>query len=306
MAPNRKRLRGAALVVASGILWGFSGTCGQLLSQNCGVPVEWVTFQRLFWSALFFLVVGLLFDRKNIFALLSNRKDVVHLVIYAVFGMIGCMWFYLEVIAWTNAGTGTLMEQLGLILVLACTCLMEHRGPKALEVLGLIMAFVGIFLVCTHGDPHTLVFAPQGLLWGIAACFGVAFYIMLPVPLLKNHGSLTVTAPAFVIAAAAGALIFHPWTYHVEVTGMVAFGTAGMVICGTILAYLLFMQGEKDAGPMLAGLLNTIELVAAFVISHFWLGTEISIWDIAGAACIISMMIMITLKDPAAVAKPKH
>ena len=63
---------------------------------------------------------------------------------------------------------------------------------------------------------------------------------------------------------------------------------------------MLFMQGEKDAGPMLAGLLNTIELVAAFVISHFWLGTEISIWDIAGAACIIS------LKDPAAVAKPKH
>ncbi|MBR2789829.1 MAG: DMT family transporter [Eggerthellaceae bacterium] len=296
MVSRKQRLRGAVLVVASGILWGFSGTCGQLLSQNCGVPVEWVTFQRLFWSAAFFLVVGLLFDRKNILNLLRNRRDAIQLAVYAVFGMIACMWFYLEVIAWTNAGTGTLMEQLGLLLVLACTCLMEHRGPRPLEILGLVMAFIGIFLVCTHGDPHTLVFAPEGLLWGIAACFGVAFYIMLPVPLLKHHSSLTVTAPAFVIAAVVGAVLFHPWTYQVEVTGTVVFGTAGMVVCGTILAYLLFMQGEKDAGPMLAGLLNTIELVAAFVISHFWLGTPVGVWDVLGSICIISMMILLTLK----------
>ena len=303
MAPGKNRLRGALLVVASGILWGFSGTCGQLLSQNYGVPVQWVTYQRLFWSALFFLIVGFAFDRKNIFAMLRNRRSFIQLVVYAVLGVIGCQWFYLEVISWTNAGTGVLMEQLGLILVLGCTCFMEQRGPKALELVGLVLALVGVFLVCTHGDPHTLVFPLRGLLWGIAACFGVAFYIILPVPLLKDHGSLTVTAPAFVVAAIVGTLIFRPWTYQVDVTVPVALATAGMVVCGTIVAYFLFMQGVRDAGPVLAGLLNTIELVSAFVISYFWLGTPVSVWDIAGAVCIISMMVMVTVKDPSNIAK---
>ena len=295
-ADRRRRLRGVACVAISGILWGFSGTCGQLLSQNCGVPVTWVVVQRLGWSAVFFLIAGLLFKRREMVGLVSNRRSLIQAAVYAVFGIIGCQWFYMEVIAWTNAGTGTLMEQLGLIVVLAVTCVKQHRPPRALEVVGLILALLGVFLVSTHGNPSTLVFAPEGLAWGMAAALGMAAYILLPVPLLEKHDSFTVTSVAMVIAALASVLLFRPWTMDVALTPEVIFGTAGMVICGTILAYFLFLEGIKYTGPVLAGLLDTIELVAAFVISALWLGTPVGIWDVLGSICIMGMMVLLTVK----------
>lgn len=297
-APSRgKLLYGVLCVAASGILWGFSGTCGQLLSQNCGVPVPWIVVQRLVWSAVFFLVACLLFNRRRTFQLLSSKRSVLQAAVYAVFGIIGCQWFYMEVIAWTNAGTGTLMEQLGLIVVLAVTCIRQKRAPHILEIIGLVLALAGVFLVSTHGNPASLAFAPEGLIWGFAAAIGMACYILLPVPLLERYDSFTVTAVSTAIAAIAAVLIFRPWIYDVTWTKEVIIGTAGTVIAGTILAYFLFLEGIKYTGPVLAGLLDTIELVAAFAISAVWLGTPVGIWDVLGSLCIIGMMVFLTVKS---------
>ena len=89
--------------------------------------------------------------------------------------------------------------------------------------------------------------------------------------------------------------MFRPWSFEVELSLPVIGGMAGMIVCGTILAYLFFLQGVRDAGPLLAGLLETVELVAAFAISAVWLGTPVGIWDIAGSVCIMAMMVMMTL-----------
>lgn len=294
--PERKRvLRGAAFVVISGILWGFSGTCGQLLTQNFGIDSRWVVTQRLIWSAIFFLVGALIFDRRNVANLIKKPKSLIQLVAYAIFGIIGCQLFYQETIAWTNAGTGTLMEQLALIVVLVVTCSVERRPPRIIEIIGVVLALLGVFLVSTHGNPASLAMPVEGLLWGLLAAVGMACYVLLPVPLLKEHGSFTVTAPAMVVAAIASLIMFRPWAYDIELSLPVVSGTAGMIICGTILAYLFFLQGVRDTGPMLAGLLETVELVAAFAISAVWLGTPVGIWDIAGSLCIMGMMVMMTM-----------
>ena len=298
-APAR-RARGIVLVTISAILWGFSGSCGEMLSQNCGVPVEWVVVQRLVWSAVILAVAALIFDRRNCAALLKDRTSVIRLICYGTFGVICCQWFYQEVIAWTNAGTGTLMEQLGLIIVLFVTCLRERRKPVRREMLGLILALAGAFIICTQGNLGSLAMAPEGLAWGIAAAIGMALYLLLPVPLLKDHGSFTVMALAMAVAALVSIPLFRPWNYTVALTPEVLFGTAGMTICGTALAYLLFLQGVRDTGPVIAGLLDTIELVAAFLISHVWLGTAITVWDAVGAVCIMAMMALVTRKDVSA------
>ncbi len=292
---GKQILRGVILVFIAGTLWGFSGACGQLLSQVYDVPVRWVLTQRLMWSGLFFLLGGLLFDRANIKRLISTRKQRLQLLVYAIFGLICCQWFYLEAIATSNAGTATLMEQLGLILVLLITCVRDRRNPHKLEMVGLVLALIGVFFVSTHGNPNTLVLTPEGLAWGIAAAFGAMFYIVLPVPLLEHSGSFTVTSVAMVVAAIVAIPVFQPWTYQVDLTLEIVLATAGMIVFGTILSYLCFMQGVRDTGPVLAGLLNTVELVAAFVFTHFWLGTTVAVWDILGCACIMVMMCMMAL-----------
>ncbi len=70
-----------------------------------------------------------------------------------------------------------------------------------------------------------------------------------------------------------------------------------IVLVGTILAYLLFVQGIRDAGPMRAGLLGSVEPVSAIVISAVWLGTPICVYDALGAVAIVCMIALITQRE---------
>ena len=52
--------RGAALTLLGGILWGFSGTCGQFLLQRRGLTSEFIVPIRLMSAGLILLVICLL------------------------------------------------------------------------------------------------------------------------------------------------------------------------------------------------------------------------------------------------------
>lgn len=289
--------RGVFFTTLAGIAWGFSGCCGQLLSQNYGMPVEWVAGQRMMWAALIYALLLLGMRKKSALGMLKKPKTVAQLLTYGTLGIVFCSWFYLGAIARTNAGTGTLMEQLALIIVVGYTCFHERRRPERLEIVGLVLALVGVFFVCTHGDPRNLVFGTDGLVWGLLAMLGAVFYILLPAPLVKEYDSFSVTALAVIVAGLVTVPLFHVWTYDLNITPQIVLALAGMTVFGTIVAYLCFAQGVRDAGPVLAGLLNTVELVASYAISCIWLGTPLSGWDVLGCGCIMVMMVMITLSD---------
>ncbi|MEF2895927.1 MAG: DMT family transporter, partial [Senegalimassilia anaerobia] len=66
---------------------------------------------------------------------------------------------------------------------------------------------------------------------------------------------------------------------------------------GTFFAYLLFLQGVKLAGPMRAGLVGSIEPVAAMAFSTLWLETPITLFDIVGCALIVIMVLLVTQRE---------
>lgn len=70
-----------------------------------------------------------------------------------------------------------------------------------------------------------------------------------------------------------------------------------IVIVGTLGAYMLYLQGVADAGPVRASLLCSVEPVSAMIISALWLGTEVSIWDAAGCFCILIMIFLVTERE---------
>ena len=90
---------------------------------------------------------------------------------------------------------------------------------------------------------------------------------------------------------------FQPWTYEVSMPfeGWCVF--AVIVLVGTILAYLLYVQGVKDAGPTRASLLGSVEPVSAMIISGVWLGDTVSLFDVLGAAAIVTMIVLVTEKE---------
>ena len=76
---------------------------------------------------------------------------------------------------------------------------------------------------------------------------------------------------------------------------------AAIVLVGTLGAYMLYLQGIADAGPVKASLLCSIEPVSAMVISLLWLHVPVTPWDALGCAAIVCMVLLVTEREkPAA------
>lgn len=287
---------GILLTIVGGVGWGFSGTCAQLLFSNAayGVTPQWVVCVRTVLAGSFFVLVALAVDRRRLWAVLRSPKALVSMFVFGVFGVLLCQVCYLNAIKASNAGTATVLQSLNLIIILVVVCLRLRRRPTGKEYVGVALAVVGTFLVSTHGSPTGLAISPEALGWGLATAVAAALYTLLPGKLLAEHGSLVTTGVSMAMGGAVSCLLFRPWTIAVELDASGVAVMAAIVVIGTIVSFLCFLNGVKLVGSMLAGLLGCAEPVTACVLSAVWLGTVFMPVDIVGIAMIIVMMILMT------------
>lgn len=288
-------VRGTLLAAAGGVCWGFSGTAAQLLTSEMGVPVAWITPVRLCMAAVVLLVFCALKCPGKMTALARDRATMGQIVLFALLGVLFTQFSYLSAIAYTNSGIGTMMERLGLLLIMGYTCLRGRRLPYAREGAGVAVALLAVFLMATQGDPSSLSMSPEGFGWGLMAALAMAFYTLLPAKPLAKYGSFVVPAFAMAIAGVVAMVLTRPWTMDVDVTPQVAAVMVAMVLVGTVGAYLMYLQGIADAGPVRASLAGCMEPVSAMVISAVWLHTPFSGFDVASLVLIIAMVVLVTL-----------
>lgn len=287
-SPRSHVARGIIFAALGGTCWGFSGVCIQLCTSEYGLTVPWLTSIRLICGAIIFLIICAIAHRDTLKTILRDKRLIILLVAYALLGVLLPQFCYLSTIAWTNAGIATVLERLGLILVLIYVCIRARRRPNVREVLGVVLAIVGVYLIATQGRGD--LFLPiEGLLWGSLLACTLVFYTVLPVKLLDQWGSVVTTGLAMLIAAVPATLIGQPWTLDVELTWQMVLVLAAMVTSGTILAYVFILQGIKDAGSMRAGLMGSFEPVSATVLSALWLGTDFSPITVVGIVLILIM-----------------
>lgn len=288
--------RGILFAALGGTFWGFSGTCAQLLTATYGLDPGWIICIRLPFAALLFLVVSAVRERDRLIAAVRDPKTLLGIVLFAIFGILLTQYSYLTAISLTNAGTGTVMERLGLVLLTILVCAMARRLPHVREVVGVLLAVAGTFLIATKGSFDGLAIPPEALVWGFLLACGFVGYTLLPEKLLAKWGSFIVTGLGMLVAGVIICAVEQPWSVPVEFSpGMVA-ALAAMVVLGTFLAYLFYLQGVKEAGAMRAGLVGCIEPVAATVFSAVWLKTAVTWADIVGMVLIIGMVVLVTVK----------
>lgn len=291
-------VRGVICAALGGICWGFSGTCAQLLTgPGFEIPVAWITCTRLCAAMVLFLTVCAFKNWRSLRAALRDFKSLAAIAGFALLGVLLTQISYLSSISYTNAGIGTVLERLGLIVILGYVCISVRRFPTMRESLGLIFAMAGVFLIATHGNIGSLVIPIEGLAWGVVSAFSLAFYSLLPVKPLAKWGSFIVTGLAMSIAALVSTAVVQPWNIDVDVTPTVVVVLALMVLIGTFGAYLLYLQGVNDAGSVRASLIGCLEPVSAMVISSIWLGTAITAFDIVGGVLILIMVALTTQRD---------
>ncbi|MDD6650938.1 MAG: DMT family transporter [Eggerthellales bacterium] len=285
--------RGLFFAGLGGVCWGFSGACAQLLTDTYDISIPWLICVRLLFGSVFFLTLAALKSPGRLRKVPKEPKLLGILVLYAVLGVLGPQVFYLTTISFTNAGIATVMERMGLILILAITCFKFRRVPKVREVLGVILALVGVFLIATEGNVGHLAISPEGLICGCILAVTMVFYTVLPVHLLAEWGNFVTTGLGMLIAGILAWVVVQPWTIAVDLTPEVIFYVALMVIAGTFCSYGFFMQGVKEAGSMKAGLMGCTEPVAATAFAAIWLGTTFAPPVLVGIVLIIVMIFLV-------------
>ena len=126
----------------------------------------------------------------------------------------------------------------------------------------------------------------------------------MPVKVLAKWGSMLVTGFAMLFGGVALTPVVQPWNIPMELSAGALGAFAAIVLVGTCAAYMLYLQGVNDCGPVKAGLLCAAEPVSAMVLAVVWLRDPVSAWDIAGCICILLMIVMVTELKPKAAPAP--
>lgn len=288
MNNKSKTAAGIILSLLGGIFWGFSGSCGQYLFTYHGVDSKWVVTVRMILTGIILLSVSFAKHKSKIIGVWKGRRNFVCMAAFTLFGLILCQYSYFTAIANSNAGTATVLQYLSPVMILVFVCLKNKKLPVFAEVIAIILAVGGTFIIATGGDIGSLAVSTPALFWGLASAVFLVCYSLIPAPLLKKYDTPTILGWGTLVGGIALLPVFRPWEIMPEISFSLIGALSGIVIFGTVLAYTFYLEGIRLIGATKASIISSIEPVAATVISALWLGTDFSGADIIGFIMIIS------------------
>ena len=289
-------LKGTLLTVVAGIAWGLSGTSGQYLMVH-GISALLLTNLRLLIAGGILMLLAYATAKDRILAFLTDRKSLLSLLLFALIGLFLNQFAYLTAIQETNAGTATVLQYVCPVGILIYSCIKDKVAPTLGEIVSIILAIGGTFLIATHGQLDQLSMTPAGLFWGLFSALTYALYIILPIALIKKWGSSLVIGVGMVIAG----LVALPFTGVLEANiptsldFLLAF--AGIILIGTVFAYTAFLKGASLIGSVKSSLLASIEPISAVFFAFLIMNEQFYPIDFLGMAMILIAVTLISLKD---------
>ncbi len=284
--------RGIAMALLGGTLWGINGTVAGYLMDAYDIDPLWFACMRELLGCWLFLLPAWMGNRAALEDAVSSPRNLLWIYAVGLSAIFFSQISYLQAIFWTNSATATIIQSLGMLLVLGFVCITTRRSPRKREILGIICALIGTYLVATGGKPGQLALPPMGMAWGILLAVSSACLSIVPKRAIEKWDNFVVNGLAFLTSGITLALIVRPWERipSFDLAGLALF--AFCIVFGTFGAYALFLQGVKDAGSMRSALLGTIEPVTATVATVLWLRISFSVADIVGFALILTMVVL--------------
>ena len=289
-------LKGTLLTVVAGIAWGLSGTSGQYLMVH-GISALVLTNLRLLIAGGIIMLLAYVTAKDKMLAFLTDKKSLLSLLIFALIGLFLNQFAYRTAIQETNAGTATVLQYVCPVGILIYSCIKDKVAPTLGEIVSIILAIGGTFLIATHGQLDQLSITPSGLFWGLFSALTYALYIILPIALIKKWGSSLVIGVGMVIAG----LVALPFTGILQANiptsldFLLAF--AGIILIGTVFAYTAFLKGASLIGPVKSSLLASIEPISAVFFVFLIMDEQFYPIDFFGMAMILFAVTLISLKD---------
>ncbi|PIO82692.1 peptide ABC transporter permease [Loigolactobacillus backii] len=295
-----RQTRGILLASGGAILWGIAGPVAQLLFDDYGVNLDWLIGSKMLIAGVILLILGSFWpaQRRQILGIWRSRRSIMQLLIFTIFGMTAMQYVYYKAVAVGNAATATILQFLSPIFIVLYIAFRYRTQPRRPDVIAIIAALVGTYLLVSGGNPTKLTVAPAALFWGIVTGIAAAAYVLLPEGLLDQYGSLAVSGWSMTI----GGILFNfrqpIWrdAPRLDWRGQLAYWF--IVILGSVVAYFVYLASLQYISATAVGLLDAFEPLAATAVSVLYLHLKFGLAEIIGTVLILSTVFILAVAKP--------
>ncbi|MDD1747197.1 MAG: DMT family transporter [Methanomassiliicoccales archaeon] len=280
-----------AFLILSSFLWGTS-----FVASKIGVgEVDPFLFALLRWliAAPVLMLVAYLFADFD----LSIFKDKILWLV----GLLNAVGLFLQNAGMTNtsATNAVLLVDINVVFVAILASLILKEAITKFTIIGLLIGLLGVFIVSTGGDlgkmtdgslvGNLLVFA-AGIVW--------AFYIVYQKMAVDKHPDVLMMTSSVVVTtliiSIPIALVFTQ-SYALPASGFMAAAYVALVCTGG--AFMLYIAGLRGKGATDSSIILLLEIVFAMLFAFLILGEVPDALTAAGAALIVSAIVLVSIQE---------
>lgn len=255
------------MVILAAVFWGCLGCFVRILSQYGFSSLDLVAIRMVGAFVLMFVFL-LIYNRK---LLRIRYTDIWCFLGTGVVSIVFFNYCYFTTIQMMSLSAAAIMLYTAPAIVTVLGILLFKESFQIKKILALFLAFAGCVLV-TGVLTNAGTITPVGILLGFGSGFGYAMYsIFGHIAVKKGYESATVSVYTFLFGAVGslfmtdGRLILK----KIVKSPKALLPIAGLILFGTILAYVFYTIGLKYMEAGKASILASVEPVVASLIGFF-------------------------------------
>lgn len=287
-------IKGILLASVSATFWGVSGAIAQTLFDTTDINSIWLTGIRMLGAGICLLLISLV-TKVDLWSIWHHPSDLLQVAGYTLLGLMPVQFTYFLAVEASNAATATILQFTGPVFIALWLVVAHQQWPTRSEGLAILLAIIGAFLLVTHGNPAALVISGWALIWGLLSGVTSATNTLMPAKLLTKYSAMTVNTWSMLLGGILFNCIQPFWSIHVPLTLGNISKLSFVVLFGTLLAFLFFLQSLKYIQPTVASLLDAFEPLSATVIAVALLGVSFEWLDVFGSLLIISTVFILAI-----------
>ncbi|MGG2067245.1 DMT family transporter [Bacillus sp. S14(2024)] len=289
---------GLMMIISGATLWGLSGPMIQWLFNHTELSSTDFLVIRLLLAGMFILCF-LLLTKQNIFGIWKYPSHWIQLLIFAIVGMLGAQYAFIETVHISNAVTATLFQFLGPVLITIYVTMQHKKLPSFMQVIAIVAALTGTYFLITNGSIENIVLSKQAILFGILTAVGFAFYTLHPASLIKQWGTSVIVGWGMLLGGISLFLYNQEFHFrHVANTlTMSTFSMLILVIISGTLSFFLYIGSLKYLSATETSILSSIEPLVAAIVSIIWLNESFGAYQLLGGIFIIVAVVFLTMPE---------
>jgi drug/metabolite transporter (DMT)-like permease len=297
---ERRPAIGYAMALGAGTLFAVNGTVSKVILKS-GLSSLRLTEVRCA-GALLGLALILLATRPQ--SLRTDRRELVYLGAFGVFGVAFVQLFYFLAIHRLEIGVSLLIQYLGPLLValFARFVLKEHVRRRLWAALALALGGLTLVVDLWHG----VSLDGLGVVFSLCSAVTFAGYLLLAQQAVGRRDPISLLCWGFLFATVFWAIVQPWWTFPFDVPGRTVsllghlshlhlpiWALMGwMIVLGTIVPFFLIVGSMRHITATRAGILAMVEPVVASIVAYGWLDETLGATQLVGGAIVLGGIVL--------------